>query len=39
MADALLLSSQRAIPARLQERNYEFLHPELETALRAVLKK
>jgi hypothetical protein len=39
MADALLLSSQRAIPAQLQERNYQFQHPELETALRAVLSK
>ncbi len=39
MAEALLLSSQRAIPARLQEQNYRFQHPDLEGALRAVLKK
>lgn len=39
MAEALLLSSQRVIPARLQEQGYHFLHPELETALRAVLKR
>ncbi len=39
MAEALLLSSQRVIPARLQEQGYRFLHPELETALRAVLKR
>ncbi len=39
MADALLLASQRVIPARMQAQNYGFLHPELETALRAVLKR
>lgn len=39
MAEALLLSSQRAIPARLQEQGYPFAHPELEGALRAVLKR
>jgi hypothetical protein len=38
MAEALLLSSQRVIPARLQEHGYRFQHPTLETALRAVLK-
>jgi uncharacterized protein len=39
MADALLLSSQRAIPARLQELNYHFVNAELEGALRSVLRK
>jgi uncharacterized protein (TIGR01777 family) len=39
MAEALLLSSQRVVPARLQEQGYCFQHPTLEAALRAVLKK
>lgn len=39
MADALLLSSQRVIPARLSELKYNFVHAELEAALRAVLRK
>jgi uncharacterized protein (TIGR01777 family) len=38
MADALLLSSQRAVPAQLQKLNYQFLHPDLATALAAILK-
>ncbi len=29
MADALLLSSQRALPAQLQKLNYQFQHPDL----------
>ena len=37
MADSLLLSSQRVLPAQLQKLNYPFLHPDLRTALRAVL--
>jgi len=37
MADALLLSSQRAIPAQLQKLNYQFLHSDLSTALKALL--
>jgi len=37
MADALLLSSQRAVPAQLQKLNYQFLHPDLANALCAVL--
>jgi len=37
MADALLLSSQRAIPAQLQKLNYQFHHPDLATALAALL--
>lgn len=39
MADAILLSSTRVVPARLQEAGYEFAHPELEGALKHVLKK
>jgi uncharacterized protein (TIGR01777 family) len=37
MADALLLSSQRAVPVRLQASGYRFQYPELEGALRHVL--
>jgi uncharacterized protein (TIGR01777 family) len=37
LADALLLSSQRVIPAHLQKLNYAFLHPELSMALAALL--
>jgi len=37
MADALLLSSQRVLPAQLQRLNYPFLHPDLQSALQAVL--
>ncbi|MBI2875849.1 MAG: TIGR01777 family protein [Candidatus Tectomicrobia bacterium] len=37
MADALLLSSARVIPARLQESGYPFQYPELEGALRHLL--
>ncbi|HWY08485.1 MAG TPA: TIGR01777 family oxidoreductase [Candidatus Acidoferrales bacterium] len=37
MADALLLSSQRVLPAQLQKLNHQFLHPDLSTALAAVL--
>lgn len=39
MADALLLASQRAVPKKLQEAGYRFEHPELEPALRALLKR
>ncbi|MDT5293992.1 MAG: uncharacterized protein QOJ76_872 [Acidobacteriota bacterium] len=39
MADALLLSGSRVEPARLTEASYEFKHPEIEGALRHVLKK
>ncbi|HEY0375410.1 MAG TPA: TIGR01777 family oxidoreductase [Pyrinomonadaceae bacterium] len=38
MADATLLSSQRAEPARLKESGYVFKYPEIEGALRHVLK-
>ena len=37
MADALLLASQRVLPARLQASGYSFRHPTLEGALRSVL--
>ena len=37
MADALLLSSQRVLPAQLQKLNYQFAHPELAAALAAIL--
>jgi len=37
MADALLLSSQRAIPQKLQQLGYLFHDPDLATALRAIL--
>jgi hypothetical protein len=39
MGDAVLLSSARAEPARLKESAYVFQHPELESALRQILKK
>jgi hypothetical protein len=37
MADALLLSTQRAMPAALEKLGYRFLHPDLPSALAAVL--
>ena len=37
LAEALLFTSQRAVPAALQANGYEFRHPELVGALRAVL--
>lgn len=39
MADSLILSSARVLPRRLEEAGYEFLHPELESALRDILRK
>ncbi len=39
MADELLLSSAKVLPARLQATNYVFLHPVLEDALRHLLDK
>lgn len=39
MADALLLSSVRVRPERLIEANYQFKFPELEPALRHLLKR
>lgn len=37
MADALLLSSQRVVPQKLRSLGYPFLHPDLPSALAAVL--
>jgi len=37
MADALLLSSARVVPRRLEETGYRFLFPELPAALRHLL--
>ncbi len=37
MADALLLSSTRVEPKRLQDTAYEFQYPEIETALRSLI--
>ena len=38
MADALLLSSQRVLPAQLQKLNYQFQHPDLPPALQSILR-
>jgi uncharacterized protein (TIGR01777 family) len=38
MADEMLLSSQRVVPKRLSEAGYQFKYPDLEGALRHVLK-
>ena len=38
MADALLLSSQRVAPKKLEQIGYAFLHPDLPAALNYVLK-
>jgi hypothetical protein len=38
MADALLLSSQRVLPQKLQHLGYNFLHQDLNSALAAILK-
>jgi uncharacterized protein (TIGR01777 family) len=39
MADAALLASERVEPARLKQSAYVFQHPQLEEALRHLLKK
>lgn len=39
MADELLLASIRVLPEQLQKHGFEFEHPDLETALRAVLHR
>ena len=39
MADALLLSSTRVQPARLEETGFKFEYPDLEAALRHVLQR
>jgi uncharacterized protein len=38
MADALLLSSQRVVPERLDKLGYRFVNPDLEGALASVLR-
>lgn len=38
MADALILSSCKVLPGVLQQRGFEFKHPQLEAALRAALE-
>jgi uncharacterized protein (TIGR01777 family) len=38
MADALLLSSQRVIPAKLDQLGYRFVQPELRDALTAIMR-
>lgn len=37
LADALLFTGQKVLPAKLAADNFEFAHPQLEQALRAVL--
>ena len=37
MADEALMASTRVLPAALAQRNFNFLHPSLENALRHVL--
>jgi uncharacterized protein (TIGR01777 family) len=39
MADALLLSSQRVLPQRLQKLGYNFQYPDLTAALKNILKQ
>jgi len=39
LADALLFTGQRVIPATLSASGFEFAHPTLEIALRALLNK
>ncbi len=39
MADALLLEGQRVVPKRLLDSDFRFAHPELEAALRHLLRK
>lgn len=39
MADALLLSSQRVVPQRLQKLGYDFQYPDLAGALKNILKQ
>jgi len=39
LAEALLFTSQRVLPGVLNERGYQFVHPNLEPALRALLDR
>jgi NAD dependent epimerase/dehydratase family enzyme len=38
MANEMLLSSQRVLPKRLSEAGYQFQYPDLESALRHLLR-
>jgi hypothetical protein len=38
MADALLLSGQRAVPAAAERLGFRFSHPDLDETLKAVLQ-
>ncbi len=39
MAQELLLSGQRAVPTRLLAAGFRYGHPELEEALRSLLRR
>jgi NAD dependent epimerase/dehydratase family enzyme len=39
LVETLLLSGQRVLPTALQRSGYEFQHPTLELALRALLNR
>ncbi|MEZ5170287.1 MAG: TIGR01777 family oxidoreductase [Acidimicrobiia bacterium] len=39
MVDSTLLAGQRVVPARLEDAGFSFTHPDLESALRAVLDR
>jgi NAD dependent epimerase/dehydratase family enzyme len=39
MADALLLSSQRVLPAKLEQCGYKFVQPDLTKALAEIFQK
>lgn len=39
LADALLFTGQKVLPGALQRDGYDFVHPTLEVALRAILAK
>ena len=39
LADALLFASQRVVPERLSTDGFEFSQPEVEGALRALLRR
>jgi NAD dependent epimerase/dehydratase family enzyme len=39
VADALLLAGQRVLPARLLSGGYDFRYPDLESALRHMLRR
>jgi hypothetical protein len=36
MADALILEGQRVLPAKAERLGFQFRHPDLESALRAI---